>query len=99
MRPLHNYPPVGSQMYLPLNDFLNTYFQYQINRLKIFDYHIFLWYTPLSSIASIQEMSMGFKKAIRNLDFAHLAMATCLEQNRSIKFTQLNVACTLQFAF
>jgi hypothetical protein len=36
-------------------------------------------------------MSMGFKKTTRNLDFADLAMATCLEQNRSIKFTLLNV--------
>ena len=34
---------------------------------------------------------MGFKKTTRNLDFADLAMATCLEQNRSIKFMeQLN---------
>jgi hypothetical protein len=30
-------------------------------------------------------MSMGFKKTTRNLDFAAPAMATCLEQNRSIK--------------
>jgi IS5 family transposase len=36
-------------------------------------------------------MSMGFKKTTRNLDFADLAMATCLEQNRSIKLMeQLN---------
>ena len=34
---------------------------------------------------------MGFKKTTRNLDFADLAMATCLEQNRSIKLMeQLN---------
>jgi len=30
-------------------------------------------------------MSMGFKKTTRNLDFADLALANCLEQNRSIK--------------
>jgi IS5 family transposase len=36
-------------------------------------------------------MSMGFKKTTRNLDFADLAMANCLEQNRSIKLMeQLN---------
>jgi hypothetical protein len=36
-------------------------------------------------------MSMGFKKTTRNLDFADIAMATCLEQNRSIKLMeQLN---------
>jgi hypothetical protein len=29
-------------------------------------------------------MSMGFKKTTRNLDFADIAMATFLEQNRSI---------------
>jgi hypothetical protein len=34
---------------------------------------------------------MEFKKTTRNLDFADLAMATCLKQNRSIKFTLLNV--------
>jgi len=34
---------------------------------------------------------MGFKKTTRNLDFADLAMANCLEQNRSIKLMeQLN---------
>ena len=34
---------------------------------------------------------MGFKKWCRNLDFSDLAMATCLEQNRSIKLMeQLN---------
>ena len=34
---------------------------------------------------------MAFKKTTRNLDFADLAMATCLEQNRSIKLMeQLN---------
>ena len=32
---------------------------------------------------------MGFKKTTRNLDFADLAMATCLEQNRSIKLDTL----------
>ena len=41
---------------------------------------------------------MGFKKTTRNLDFADLAMATCLEQNRSIKLTLVNVPLTLQFA-
>ena len=30
-------------------------------------------------------MSMGFKKTSRSMDFADLAMANCLEQNRSIK--------------
>ena len=30
-------------------------------------------------------MSMRFKKTSRNMDFADLAMANCLEQNRSIK--------------
>ena len=33
-------------------------------------------------------MSMGFKKTTRSLDFADLALATCLEQNRSIKHMQ-----------
>ena len=34
---------------------------------------------------------MGFKKTTRSLDFADLAMANCLEQNRSIKLMeQLN---------
>jgi hypothetical protein len=33
-------------------------------------------------------MSMGFKKTTRNLDFADLAMATCLEHNRSIKLME-----------
>lgn len=33
---------------------------------------------------------MGFKKTTRNLGFADLALANCLEQNRSIKFTPLN---------
>jgi hypothetical protein len=33
-------------------------------------------------------MSMGFKKTIRNLDFADLTMATCLEQYRSIKLME-----------
>jgi hypothetical protein len=32
---------------------------------------------------------MGFKKNTRNLNFADLAMATCLEQNRSIKRRKL----------
>jgi len=45
----------------------------------------------LISNTSYEEMSMGFKKTTRNLDFADLAMATCLEQNRNIKFTLLNV--------
>jgi hypothetical protein len=45
----------------------------------------------LISITSTQEISMGFKKTTRNLDFADLAMATCLEQNRNIKLTLLNV--------
>jgi IS5 family transposase len=36
-------------------------------------------------------MSMGFKKTTRNLDFADLALATCMEQNRSVKLMeQLN---------
>jgi hypothetical protein len=43
-------------------------------------------------------MSMGFKKTTRNLDFADLAMANCLEQNRSIKLTLLNVSIVLQSA-
>jgi len=30
-------------------------------------------------------MSMGFKKTTRSLDFADLALANCLVQNRSIK--------------
>jgi hypothetical protein len=42
---------------------------------------------------------MEFKKTIRTLDFADLAMATCLEQNRGIKLTLLNVPRTLQFSF
>jgi hypothetical protein len=33
-------------------------------------------------------MSMGFKKATRSLDFADLALAACLEQNRSIQHMQ-----------
>jgi hypothetical protein len=41
-------------------------------------------------------MSMGVKKTTRNLHFADLAMATCLEQNHSIKFTLLNVPLLLQ---
>jgi hypothetical protein len=99
MRPLHHYPPVGFQMGLPLKNFLNIHFRYQINELKYFDYHIFLCYTLLTSITSSQEVSMGFKKTIRNLDFAYLAMAICPEQNRSIKFTLPNAARTLQFGF
>jgi hypothetical protein len=43
-------------------------------------------------------MIMGFKKTTRSMDFADLALANCLEQNRSIKFTLLNVPLTLQFA-
>ena len=31
---------------------------------------------------------MGFKKTTRNLDFADLAMANCLEQNRSVKLME-----------
>ena len=31
---------------------------------------------------------MAFKKTTRNLDFADLAMATCMEQNRSIKLME-----------
>ena len=31
---------------------------------------------------------MAFKKTTRNLDFADLAMANCLEQNRSIKLME-----------
>jgi hypothetical protein len=30
-------------------------------------------------------MSMGFKQTTRSMDFADLAVANCLEQNRSIK--------------
>ena len=45
----------------------------------------------LISITSYEETDMGFKKTTRNLDFADLSMATCLKQNRSIKFTLLNV--------
>ena len=41
---------------------------------------------------------MGFKKTTRNLDFAYLAMANCLEQNRSIKLTLLNVPLILLFS-
>jgi hypothetical protein len=41
---------------------------------------------------------MGFKKTTHNLDFADLAIITCLEQNRSIKFTLLNVPIVLQSA-
>ena len=37
---------------------------------------------------------MGFKKTTRNLDFADLAMATCLEQNRSIKLSTGMQKCT-----
>ncbi len=33
---------------------------------------------------------MGFKKTTRSLDFADLALATCLEQNRET-FAQLSV--------
>jgi IS5 family transposase len=33
-------------------------------------------------------MSMGFKRTTRSLDFADLALAACLEQNRSIKYMQ-----------
>jgi IS5 family transposase len=33
-------------------------------------------------------MSMGFKKTTRSLDFADLALAACLEQNRSIQHMQ-----------
>jgi len=33
-------------------------------------------------------MSMGFKKTTRSLDFADLALANCLEQNRSIKLME-----------
>ena len=31
---------------------------------------------------------MGFKKTVRNLDFADLALVNCLEQNRSIKLME-----------
>jgi len=31
---------------------------------------------------------MGFKKTTRSLDFADLALANCLEQNRSIKLME-----------
>ena len=31
---------------------------------------------------------MGFKKTTRNLDFADLALANCLEQNRSIMLVE-----------
>ena len=48
-------------------------------------------YVMLISITSTQEISMAFKKTTRNLDFADLSMATCLKQNRRIKFTLLNV--------
>jgi hypothetical protein len=33
-------------------------------------------------------MNMGFKKTTRSLDFADLALANCLEQNRSIKLME-----------
>jgi IS5 family transposase len=33
-------------------------------------------------------MSMGFKKTTRNMDFADLALANCLEHNRSIKLME-----------
>jgi hypothetical protein len=33
---------------------------------------------------------MGFKKTTRGLNLADLALANCLEQNRSIKITPLN---------
>jgi hypothetical protein len=36
-------------------------------------------------------MSMGFKNTTRRLDFADLAPARCLEQNRRIKLPLLNV--------
>jgi len=39
----------------------------------------------LISIISCEQMSMGFKQTTRSPDFADLALATCQEQNRSIK--------------
>jgi hypothetical protein len=38
---------------------------------------------------------MGFKKTTRNMDVADFALANCLEHNRSIKFTLLNVPIVL----
>jgi hypothetical protein len=52
----------------------------------------------LISITSTPEMSMGFKKTSRSMDFADLAMANCIEQNLSIKLTLINVSLTLQSA-
>jgi hypothetical protein len=57
-----------------------------------------LCYFSLVSITSIPEISKGFKKTSRSMDFADLALANWLEQNRSIKFTLFNVFLTLQFA-
>jgi len=42
-------------------------------------------------------MSMGFKKTTRSLDFADLALANCLEQNRSIKHMQ-QLSATINWA-
>jgi hypothetical protein len=41
-----------------------------------------------TSITSAQEIRMAFKKTTRSLDFADLALANCLEQNRSIKLME-----------
>ena len=40
---------------------------------------------------------MGFKKTTRNLDFADLALAKSLEQNRSIKLME-QLSCTINWS-
>jgi hypothetical protein len=44
------------------------------------------------------EMSMGFKKTTRSLDFADLAFASCLKQNRSIKLSLLIDVCRISLS-
>jgi hypothetical protein len=52
------------------------------------DFQSFSCYFLSTSITSAQEINMAFKKTTRSLDFADLALANCLEQNRSIKLVR-----------
>jgi hypothetical protein len=74
---------------------LYFFFENQNIYLKSIVFHIFLRYLLVTSITSTQKIGMGFKKTIRSLEFADLALANCVEQNRSIKIMeQISSACT-----